>query len=94
MGAANLRGKRLAAVFAHPDDESFGPGGTLARYAALGVELTLVCGTRGEAGSLGHSKRYGPDLLGRIRQAELEAAVEVIGFRALHMLGYADKGVS
>jgi LmbE family N-acetylglucosaminyl deacetylase len=89
----NLEGKRLAAVFAHPDDESFGPGGTFARYAAAGVEMTLVCGTRGEAGSIGHSKRYGPDLLGRIRQAELEAAVEVLGFRALHLLGYADRHV-
>jgi N-acetylglucosamine malate deacetylase 2 len=89
----NLAGKRLAAVFAHPDDESFGPGGTFARYAALGVEMTLICGTRGEAGSIGYSKRYGPELLGRIRQAELEAAVEVLGFRSLHMLGYADKGV-
>ena len=89
----DLRGKRLVAVFAHPDDESFGPGGTLARYAALGVELTLVCGTRGEAGSIGYSKRYGPDLLGRIRQAELEAAIEVLGFRAVHLLGYSDKGV-
>lgn len=89
----DLRGKRLVAVFAHPDDESFGPGGTLARYAALGVELTLVCGTRGEAGSIGFSKRYGPALLGRIRQAELEGAVEVLGFRALHLLGYPDKGV-
>jgi len=90
----DLRGKRLVAVFAHPDDESFGPGGTLARYAALGVELTLICGTRGEAGSIGVSKSYGPELLGRIRQAELEAAIEVIGFRALHLLGYADKGVA
>jgi LmbE family N-acetylglucosaminyl deacetylase len=83
----------LVAVFAHPDDESFGPGGTFARYAAAGVEMTLVCGTRGEAGSIGHSKRYGPDLLGRIRQAELEAAVEVLGFRALHLLGYPDREV-
>ena len=90
----DLRGKRLTAVFAHPDDESFGPAGTLARYAALGVELTLICGTRGEAGSIGHSKTYGPELLGRIRQAELEAAVEVIGFRSLHLLGYPDKGVT
>ena len=59
-------------MFAHPDDESFGPGGTFARYAAAGVEMTLVCGTRGEAGSIGHSKRYGPDLLGRIRQQGLD----------------------
>jgi LmbE family N-acetylglucosaminyl deacetylase len=88
------RGKRLVAVFAHPDDETFGPGGTFARYAALGAELTLVCGTRGEAGSIGHSRSYGPALLGRIRQAELEAAAEVLGIRRLVLLGYADGGVS
>ena len=40
-GAEMLRGKRLVAVFAHPDDESFGPGGTFARYAAARVEMTI-----------------------------------------------------
>jgi N-acetylglucosamine malate deacetylase 2 len=89
-----LAGKRLAAVFAHPDDESFGPGATFGLYSAAGVQMTLVCATRGEAGSIGDSKQYGPERLGRIRQAELEAAVEVLGFRALHLLGYADGGVS
>lgn len=89
-----LAGKRLVAVFAHPDDESFGPGGTFARYADSGVEMVLVCGTRGEAGSIGHSKSYGPELLARIRVAELEAAIEVLGFRDLHLLGYPDGGVA
>ncbi len=42
----------LLAVFAHPDDEFFGPGGTLARYAATGVEVWLVCGTDGDAGTV------------------------------------------
>lgn len=90
----DLRGKRLMAVFAHPDDESFGPGGTLARYAAEGVEITLICGTRGEAGTIGHSASYGPALLARIRQAELEAAVEVLAIRRLHLLGYPDRNVA
>ena len=91
---AHHRGRRLVAVFAHPDDETFGPGGTFARYAAEGVDMTLVCGTRGEAGSIGHSRSYGPALLGRIRQAELEAAAEVLGFRRLVFLGYPDGGVA
>jgi LmbE family N-acetylglucosaminyl deacetylase len=90
----DLRGRRLTAVFAHPDDESFGPGGTLAKYSARGVEVALVCATRGEDGSIGHSKTYGPALLGRIRQAELEAAVEVLGIRRLHLLGYPDRHVA
>ena len=42
--------KKLLAVFAHPDDEAFGPGGTLAKYAKEGVEIHLLCATRGERG--------------------------------------------
>ena len=42
--------RRLLAVFAHPDDESMGMGGTLAKYAAEGVETHLVCASRGERG--------------------------------------------
>ena len=44
---------RLLCVFAHPDDESMGMGGTLAKYAAEGVETHLVCATRGERGWFG-----------------------------------------
>ena len=40
----------LMAIFAHPDDEAFGTGGTLAKYAAEGVEVHLVTATLGEAG--------------------------------------------
>lgn len=42
--------RKLLAVFAHPDDESFICGGTLAKYASAGVEITLVSATRGEMG--------------------------------------------
>ena len=42
----------LLAVFAHPDDESFGPGGTLARYAAEGVQVYYLCATRGDVGEV------------------------------------------
>ncbi len=89
----NLTGKRLVAVFAHPDDESLGPGGTIARYAAEGVEITLICATRGESGTLGHSSSYGPALLSRIRQAELEAAIEVLRIHDVRILGYPDRNV-
>ena len=41
------------AVLAHPDDESLGFGGTLAKYAAEGVETHLVTATRGERGRFG-----------------------------------------
>jgi N-acetyl-1-D-myo-inositol-2-amino-2-deoxy-alpha-D-glucopyranoside deacetylase len=42
----------LVAVLAHPDDESFGMGGTLALYAQKGVAIHLICATRGEAGEM------------------------------------------
>lgn len=41
----------LMAIVAHPDDEAFGTGGTLAKYAAEGVDVHLVTATRGEAGT-------------------------------------------
>lgn len=51
--------KKLLAVFAHPDDESFGPGGTLAKYAKEGVEIELLCVTKGEGGRKKVSKYQG-----------------------------------
>ena len=44
--------KTLLAVLAHPDDESFGLGGTLALYSQRGYDTYLACATRGEAGSV------------------------------------------
>src|SRR5437870_6668772 len=66
---------RLMAILAHPDDESLGNGGTLARYAAEGVEVTLITATRGQRGWFGDPKdNPGLDGLGKIREAELRAA--------------------
>lgn len=70
-------GHRLLCVFAHPDDESLGVGGTLARYASQGVEISLVTATRGEHGWFGEADDYpGPHELGRLREAEFRAAAE------------------
>ncbi len=85
---------RLMAVLAHPDDESLGVGGTLARYAAEGVETFLVTATRGERGRFREHRagpgHPGPTELGRIRERELRAAVAVLGVRELALLGYLD----
>lgn len=82
---------RLMAVLAHPDDESLGFGGTLARYAAEGVETALVTATRGEHGWTGDPAAYpGPSELGRIREGELRAATKVLGIRDLSLLDYID----
>ena len=82
---------RLLVVFAHPDDESMGMGGTLVKYAAEGVETYLVCASRGERGWFGPEEQN-PDLsgLGQIRTKELENAVNELGMKGLYFLDYID----
>jgi LmbE family N-acetylglucosaminyl deacetylase len=82
---------RLMCVLAHPDDESLGFGGPLARYAAEGVETYLVTATRGERGWFG-APEANPGLaeLGRMREQELHAAVRVLGLRRVDFLDYVD----
>ena len=81
----------LLAILAHPDDESMGVGGTLAKYASEGVETHLVCATRGEAGWFGPPDEYpGPFALGQIRERELSAATDVLGIRSIRFLDECD----
>jgi LmbE family N-acetylglucosaminyl deacetylase len=78
-------------VLAHPDDESLGTGGTLAKYAAEGVETYLITATRGERGRYGESgERPAPDVVGKTREAELRAAAKELGVREVEILGYPD----
>ena len=86
---------RLLAVFAHPDDESMGMGGTLAKYAAEGVETYLICATRGERGWVGGEETH-PGLreLGQWRARELEGAVRVLGIKEFYFLDYLDGEVA
>jgi LmbE family N-acetylglucosaminyl deacetylase len=82
---------KLLVVFAHPDDESMGMGGTLAKYAAQGVETHYVCATRGEEGWFGPEEQNpGASALGQIRERELTAAVRELGMTGLEFLDYID----
>jgi len=82
---------KLMAIAAHPDDESLGMGGTLAKYAAEGVETYLVTATRGEYGWFGDEQdNPGPEALGRLREVELLAAAQALGVREVHFLDYVD----
>lgn len=82
---------RLLAVMAHPDDETLGIGGVLARYAHEGVQSYLVTATRGELGWPWEDKPYpGPKELGRIREAELRCAAEKLGLQEVIVLDYVD----
>ncbi len=82
---------RLLTVLAHPDDESFGMGGTLARYADEGVDVHIAIATDGVAGSVAGGYEHTLKELAAVRRRELEAAVNVLG-GTLHMLGYRDSG--
>jgi LmbE family N-acetylglucosaminyl deacetylase len=82
---------KLMAVLAHPDDESLGIGGTLAKYASEGVETYLVTATRGERGRFGESvEKPPPEIVGRVREAELREAATVLGVREVNFLEYCD----
>lgn len=85
----DLKLKRLVVILAHPDDESFAVGGTLAKYAQQGVQVTLLCATRGEAGIPGLQ----PVEAGAIREQELRAAAKHLGIE-VEFLGYRDGELS
>ena len=85
---------KLMAVLAHPDDESLGFGGTLAKYSAEGVETYLVTATRGERGRFfSPDKKPEPAEVGQVREAELRAAAATLGIREVVILGYPDGAV-
>lgn len=84
----------LLAVLAHPDDESFGTGGTLARYSWMGAAVHLVCATGGEEGSFDPEHLEGYASITERRQAELACAARALGLASLTMLGYRDSGMA
>ena len=85
--------RRLLAVLAHPDDESFGPGGTLALYAHRGVEVHLACATRGEVGTVAEELLRGYRDVGDLREHELRCAAQHLHLTGVHFMGYRDSGM-
>lgn len=81
---------RLLAVFAHPDDESFRPGGTLALLAQKGVRVQVLTATRGQAGSRGDPPLCSPAELPVVRENELRCACAALGFQPPILLDYQD----
>jgi len=80
----------LAAVFAHPDDETFATGATLAKYAEEGARITLYCATDGDAGRSSGIPFSSREELGRARRAELLEACARLGVHAVEHGGHAD----
>ncbi len=85
--------KKILSVLAHPDDESFGMGGTLALYAEQGVEVHLICATRGEAGEVGPDYLKGFDSIAELREGELRCAAAHLGLAGVYFLDYRDSGM-
>ncbi len=85
--------RSILAVLAHPDDETFGMGGTLALYAQQGVEVNLVCATRGEAGDV--DSAYMGEIRSKacLRVQELKCAAELLGIKEVVYLNYSDSGM-
>ena len=76
----------LLAIFAHPDDESYRAGGTLALLARKGTPVWVLCATRGEGGI----SNLQPEEAGVIRQSELECACRALGIEQPRILDYQD----
>lgn len=84
----------LLGVFAHPDDESFGSGGTLARYAAEGKAVHVIIATDGIAGSVEEgAKLVTHETLAQVRSTELSNAAVALGVTTIWSLPYRDSGM-
>ncbi len=83
---------QLCAIFAHPDDESFSAGATLARYAATGVRVTLITATSGEAGEVVGTVE--PQELAARRERELQEAAAALGIRDVRLFRLPDGGLT
>jgi len=87
-----MKMKRIVVVLAHPDDETFICGGTIARYASEGHRVTLVCATKGEQGRrLGIPPVATRESLPLLREVELKEACQSLGISRLVLLGLRDK---
>ena len=82
--------RRVVGVFAHPDDEVFCAGGTMATWAAEGASIAVVCATRGEAGQIRDATTAVRRTLGRVREGELRQACSHLGVSEVTMLDYSD----
>lgn len=83
----------LLAIFAHPDDETFGLAGIMARYSARGVPITMVSATRGEVGEIAPGVDATPENLHLYREQELRDAMGIVGVTDVRFLGFRDSGM-
>lgn len=77
----SFKNKKILCVFAHPDDETFGPGGTLVVWSRQGANLHLLCATKGEAGLNSHNG---------VRVKEIKSAGKILGIKKIEFLNFLD----
>jgi len=82
--------RSILAIFAHPDDETFGPGGTIAKYARSGYPVFLATATKGEAGMLGDPPIATRENVGDVRARELVEAAGILGIKEVFFMGFRD----
>ncbi len=87
-------GKRLLCVVAHPDDETFGSGSTLIKYASEGVSVYTACATRGDVGEIHERSDATPETLPAAREQEYYDAGKVMGVKQSILYGYRDSGMA
>jgi len=86
--------KKMLVMVAHPSDESFVFGGTIAKYAKTGWNIVLVCATSGERSNSGLYDWAKGDALPALRQEEVKKASDLLGVREIRFLGLKDGGLS
>ena len=84
----------LMAVLAHPDDETFGMGGTLAKYANQDIDVYLICATHGEVGEMDAEFLEGFESPAQRREYELRCAAKNLGIKEVIFLNYRDSGMA
>ncbi|MFN8417777.1 MAG: PIG-L family deacetylase [Anaerolineae bacterium] len=85
--------KRLLFALAHPDDESFGSGAFISRCTSQGIEVSLICATNGDVGTVSAEKMNGYKTVAELRTAELDCAAQVLGLKEVIKFGYRDSGM-
>ena len=93
MTHSNPHPLSVLCLFAHPDDEAFGSGGTLAGLVRKGHKLTVVSVTNGDVGEISNPALATPENLWEVRQGELRRAMAVTGIPDVRFLGYRDSGM-
>ncbi len=87
--------KRIACIFAHPDDDTYSVGGSLALHAGADLEVTVVMTTSGESGQIVDPSLATRETLGAVREAEDRASWAALGLEpTIHVLRYPDGGVA